>query len=208
MIRRLVAMVLSAVVFFSESGSCAAQHTRLLGQYVRVQLFDDGSHQTTWEIRSLNTSDDTLRVSSFRSSRNTLDRVVDAGGKEMRVETNRSGSGFDFTVHMVEPVSPGEEFTLIKHDRKIQLMRRVSGHWVYDMNHTPGPATEYTQTITLPAGAELISAVPSPTRQSEEGEITILFYEKQLQSQEAFRCEVRYRASHPRGWARLWSGAQ
>jgi hypothetical protein len=118
--------------------------------------------------------------------------VLDAGGNELRVETDRRGPSFQFTVYLTEPVPPGEEFILTKQDRKSQLMRGAGDQWVFDMNHTPGPATEYTLTVRLPARAEIISAVPSPTRQFEEDDLTILVYERHLGTQEAFRCQVRY----------------
>lgn len=176
------------------NGDNARQELRLLSQSVDVELFADGLQQTTWKIGSLNASGHSIHEYTFRSSINILDKVLDREGNELSVEVNSKETHYEFRVQLQKPVQSDEEFTLIKYDKKIQSMSREGDHWVYEMNHTPGPAIQYSQTIKLPSGAELISAIPSPTRQSEDNESMILLYEKHLKRMEAFRCKVEYKA--------------
>jgi len=88
----------------------------------------------------------------------------DARGREMNV-TFHSGEGWQKrTIHMVEPLLPGDEFnarivadydSMAVRDGDLWVMKMSQSKWGFRNNR-------FEDTVLLPAGAELVSAEPKP----------------------------------------------
>lgn len=158
-----------------------------------VELFSDGYAICTSESTYENTSKEPVETHSFINSQDTIDKVLDEKGNELPFKITHKESYYQYTVKLIRPVQPGEEYILKYVGKKIKKAEKQDDKWSYDRSHVPIPETDYTETVKFPSGAKLISVEPKPAEQSEENGSPVLVFKKHLQENEAFKCKIEYK---------------
>ncbi len=164
-----------------------------------LQADGNGSHMSVASQRNRGTVN--LSTYSFINSYNTIVTVLDEDDNELEFTVKNKGRHYSYTVTRKKPVPPGAEYKSKIVTRGKNLAKKVGGLWVYSRHHTPMPATDYTETVVLPAGAAIVSCDPKPTKRTTENGAVALRFEKNLRKREAFRCRIAYRLAGAAGGA-------
>lgn len=158
-----------------------------------IRLMADGAAVVTSEERFLNDRRDAANDFSFINSLNTVVAILDKDGNALPFEVVQEDDHYRYTARLQKPLRPGEEFVGKTVSRMADMTRCENGTWTYERHHTPIPETIYSETVILPAGADLLSSRPAPTRQSLEDGAMHLVFEAHLAENQSFDCMITYR---------------
>lgn len=159
----------------------------------RFELQPDGNGSHTSAAVQTNSGRQPMKTYSFINSNDDIAKVLDEEDNELKFSVRNRGRHFSYSVTRLKPVPPGGRFSSKIVTRGKNLATRRGDTWVYQRNHTPVPETAYTETVVLPAGAQLVSSEPEPTSRSSDRGAPSLHFEKNLRKNEAFRCRIVYR---------------
>lgn len=115
-------------------------------------------------------------------------------GRPVSVTSAPEGQGKRSQLKLPEPIMPGERLFLKRRASSEGMATQQDGIWTWVDGQSWGYATSrYDYVVTLPPGAELVSATPRPWCTTREGDAQSLHIRATRNSGEQLKIEVQYR---------------
>jgi hypothetical protein len=128
-----------------------------------ITLAADGSGSAVTEMSFIHEGALARRGFNFHAPQTEKTRFVDGSGAELAFTTSPQNEHVRYDVRLPRPVMPGERFNYSRFSEIADAATVEDGIWTYSSDVAYGYNTnEISQTIVLPAGAEIISASPWP----------------------------------------------
>jgi len=156
----------------------------------------DGSITTESLESKTNHSKISAEKIQFKSSYQNLDEIFDGDDNPLQFDVKKYGNHFWYTVYLKEPVPPKSKLTYKTKGRFDKWIYKNKNIWVYEKRHYPGPPCQYSEKISLPEGAKLVSVEPESAIQTIEGQMISLSFQETLNENEPFECRIKYTLSN------------
>ena len=193
----LMAIVVLSVVYFTPAIYVAVwgrQFRPDLTHQGYVTLAADGSGTTVTETSWKNKDLVPTVSSSFECGSQSANRWIDDRGRELPVTVSTENGRSRYTIRFIDPVMPGQPNTYKRVTDDPVLATKEGDLWTCRADWGFGPQEyQYTETVKLPEGAEIVSVSPEPARQYVWGGVPVLRIEASLGRDEHFKYMIRYR---------------
>ncbi len=125
----------------------------------------------------------------------TTVRWVDHHGRELPASVSTEDGRHRYTVSFIDPVLPGERLTYKRISETPGLAAKEGDIWAYRADRgSKSHPYRYNETVTLPVGAEFVSAEPEPSRWFISlGGRTVVEYRTDHEADERFTYKIQYR---------------
>jgi hypothetical protein len=161
-----------------------------------VTLAADGSGSAETDLSVLNGGFDSLSHFSFHMPEGAKVRVLDSDGEELPLTISPSPQNghVRYDVNLPFPVMPGRRLDFTRVATGEQWAKQDQGTWTYTSDDMYGyDTTDFTQTVVLPPGAEVVSATPWPATVFTLGDRTAVRFEAVRGRNDRFKFTVQYR---------------
>lgn len=163
----------------------------------RTTIAADGSSVTVDKVSYLYRgffSLTTLSLYSGAPSYN-ITQWLDGQGRELPISVETIGKNRKFTVHLVEPITAGNQVAYTTVSDNSSTATQQDGVWTYRGGvQWGGMGQKYLlQTIQLPAGAEIVSAEPKPAQQLVRDGLPSVRYQAVVDQNHALAYTIKYR---------------
>lgn len=100
----------------------------------------------------------------------------------------------DFTIDLPHQNLPVQQFVLESSLRfpKAPWIQHKGPRWEYTFQQMYGPPIHYTQTVTFPRGAKIVSCEPDPAGQTTQDDKPRITFDQDLKNGQTFRCHLVY----------------
>lgn len=164
-----------------------------ISQKVTVELLPGGFKKSFTVCTATNISQKNLYEYIFRSSSNTLEKVVDEDGRQLEFSVQKKPDIYIYTVTLHKPVSPGEQLAIKTVDKINKTYLGRNGIYAYSKRHIPGPDLNYKETIILDSSLRLLLCEPSPDKEYVQNSKKVLEYDSDMEAEKLFQCKILYR---------------
>ncbi len=188
----LAACIAAAIAISTWSQEVEPRRTSLSAKS-RVTLAADGSASVVTDVTKSH-SMFSERTFSYHAPTQHVLRWIDSQGHELSVDVRPQGTHNRYDVEVTKgAVSEGQvRYTRI--GTIPQAACEDGDVWTYEANTEYGhECNEFTETVVLPMGAELLSTNPAPTVQLDEGGRTAARFQGTRDKNEKFIYSVRYK---------------
>lgn len=122
--------------------------------------------------------------------------VEDGKGRKLEVDQIPDGQNYQNVVKFIEPVAPGERYTLKWTD--LDHAVRKGTVWTFTMEQNWGYKTNhYIDTLALPPGAEVLLTTPAPAREETRNGAPVLTLMNTLGSNGRWEYTIKYHLPEP-----------
>jgi hypothetical protein len=159
-----------------------------------VTLAADGSGSEVTEMSFLHQGTLPRRGFDFHAPDGVVVRFADSHGNELPFETSPEHGHVRYIVHLRRPLMPGRRFSYTRTQKQAESATEEGGVWTYSNDVSYGYNTnEFSQTVVLPEGAEIVSTKPWPVSTfTLQGKPTVRF-EATRGHNDPFKYTVQYR---------------
>lgn len=124
----------------------------------------------------------------------TLTRWIDNRGRELPIRTATIQGNKRYTVQLLEPVMPGDEFHSTTTVEIPKMAVKQGDVWTCVMDPVYGyDQNNFLSTVQLPKGAQFVSSDPAPDQQLVQDALPTLRFQATRQAGEKFVCKILYR---------------
>ena len=170
-----------------EAGSRSTSHGS-------IALAANGSGSAVTELSFLHQGTLPGHGFSFHAPQSEKLRFVDSSGQELPFTTSPQREHVRYDVRLPRLVMPGERFNYERHAESSQAATEEDGVWTYASDVAYGYNTnEISQTVVLPAGAEIVSTSPWPVASFTLQDRPTVRFTGVRASNEPFKYTVKYR---------------
>jgi hypothetical protein len=159
-----------------------------------VTLAADGSGSAVTEMSWIYQGMLARRGFTFFAAKGAVLRFTDSHGRELPLTTTEQQGHIRYDVTLLRPVMPGRRFSYTRFQDNPQCATEKEGVWTYSTDYSYGYETnEFSQTVVLPQGAEIVSVTPWPVATfTLRGRPTVRF-EATRGRNEPFKYTIQYR---------------
>jgi len=159
-----------------------------------VTLAEDGSGSAVTHMSWVHDGALAKRGFHYYAPKESVLRFSDAHGRELPFTMSPQDGHICYDVALRHPVMPGRRFSYTMIEERSMAARKEGGVWTYWNDSSYGYDTnEFSRTVVLPRGAEIVSAEPWPVAAfTLDGHPTVRFEGTRGQN-EPFRYTVKYR---------------
>ncbi|HUT90821.1 MAG TPA: DUF6768 family protein [Thermoguttaceae bacterium] len=159
-----------------------------------VTLAADGSGSAVTELSSVYQGIETRDSFSFFAPRGAVLRVADSHGRELPFTTLLQDGRVRCEVRLMRTVFPGQRFSCTQVQECPDFATHEGGVWTYSTEYSHNYATnEFSETVVLPAGAEIVSVDPWPVASFILSRKPTVRFEATRGRNEPFKCAIQYR---------------
>ena len=170
-----------------------------------VTLAADGSGSEVTEMSFVHQGPLARRGFNFHAPDGAVFRFTDSRGRELPFTTSEQDGHVRYDVSLPCPLMPGRRFSYTRTQQHPKSATEQGGIWTYSTDFSYGYDTnEFSQTVVLPEGAEIVSVTPWPVASFTLNNRPTVRFEGTRGPNERFKYSVRYRlpAKSPRENAR------
>jgi len=121
-------------------------------------------------------------------------RWLDNRGRELPMSRETIGKNVRYTVQLVEPVMPGDEFSETLAAESPKMAEKKGDLWTYRGGPQFGHQKNYySVTVQLPKGAEIVSVDPQPAEQIIQDSLPTVRFQAIRGQNEKFTHSIQYR---------------
>ena len=121
-------------------------------------------------------------------------RWLDSRRRELPMSVATIGENVRYTVQLVEPVTPGQEFRDTLTGESPKMAEKQGDLWTYRGDPQFGhPQNCYLETVQLPKGAEIVSVDPEPAQQTVQDDLPTVRFQAIRGCNEKFTHMIQYR---------------
>jgi hypothetical protein len=121
-------------------------------------------------------------------------RWLDNRGRELPMSVETTGKNMRYTVQLLQPVRPGEEFSETVFGEGPKMAEKKGDLWIYRGDPQFGyPHNSYLATVQLPKGAEIVSVDPLPAEQTVQDGLPTVRFQATRGCNEKFTHTIQYR---------------
>ncbi|MHC4178233.1 MAG: DUF6768 family protein [Planctomycetota bacterium] len=130
----------------------------------------------------------------FHAPDGAVFRFTDSRGRQLPVQTLSEHGQVRYEVSLPRPLMPGRRFSYTRTQECPKLATEEGGVWTYTGDLSYGYDTnEFSQTVVLPEGAEVVSVTPWPVASFTLNNQPTVRFEAKRGRIEPFKYTVRYR---------------
>ena len=159
-----------------------------------VTLAADGSGSEVTEMSFLDRGTSTRIGLNFVAPEGAVLRFTDSHGNELPVESVSEHGNVRHIVRLRRPVMSGRRFSYTRTQEYAKWSTKEEGVWTHSADFSYGHNTnEFSQTVVLPEGAEIVSATPVPVSKFTLNNKLIVRFEATRGQNDPFEYTVQYR---------------
>lgn len=159
-----------------------------------ITLAPDGSGSEVTEMSFVHKGTLARRGFNFHAPKSREIRFTDRRGREMPFTTSAQNGHLRYDIRLPRPVMPGRRFSYTRLSEGPNWATEQGGVWAYTDEYSYGYDTnEFSQTVVLPEGAEIVSVKPYPVAKFTLGNHPIIRFEATRGHNDSFQYTVRYR---------------
>jgi len=161
-----------------------------------ITLAPDGSGLGETEMSFVHEGALARRGFQYHAPRSTTINFTYGRGQEMPFTTSAQNGHVRYDVHLPRPIMPGRRFSHTRSSECPNSATEKGGVWTHVTDFSYGYDTnEFSQTVVLPEGAEIVSAKPWPVAKFTLGNKQIVRFEAIRGRNDPFKYTVQYRLS-------------
>ncbi|MHC4399015.1 MAG: DUF6768 family protein [Planctomycetota bacterium] len=166
-----------------------------------LTLAADGSGTSVTQTSFINTGIVPITSFPFDDRSGSTIRWIDDRGREVPTTVSEEDGRRGYEIRFIDPVMPGQASTCKRVMETPASAAHEADLWTYrqDLRTSPqdlpfGPETaEYTETVMLPQGAEIVSTSLEPVRRYVRDNRPVLRFQARCDEGEHFRYTIEYR---------------
>ncbi len=159
-----------------------------------VTLAADGSSSAVTEMSFLCQGTLACRGFNFHAPEGTDVQFTDRHGRELSLTTSPANGHIRYDVRLPRPIMPGRRFSYTRSQECPKSATEEGGVWTYSTDISHGYDTnEFSQTVVLPPGAEIVSVSPWPVAKFTLSDKTAVRFEATRGRNEPFAYTIQYR---------------
>lgn len=159
-----------------------------------VTLAADGSGSAVTQLSAVHQGIDTWESFGFFVPKGEVVLVADHHGRKLPFTTLLQDGRVRCEVRLMQTVFPGQRSSCTQVQECPDYAVQEGDVWTCSMEYSHGYATnEFSETVVLPAGAEIVSVDPWPVASFTLSNKPTIRFEATRGRNEPFECTVRYR---------------
>jgi hypothetical protein len=159
-----------------------------------VTLAADGSGSDVTEMSFIHQGTLATRGFNFHAPEGAILHFTDSHGRELPVVILSEHGRVRYDVSLLRPLMPGRRFSYTRTQECPKLATEQGGVWTYSADFSYGYDTnEFSQTVVLPEGAEIVSVKPWPVAKFTLKNRPSVRFEATRGHNDPFKYTIQYR---------------